>query len=249
MKPIVFIIVRCTKLVNKRAATLVFNTIRVGFPTFNIICAYLGDFLEVRQEIETKCHELGILFRFIPQFKTNDEVIANQVEASKNDDSFIFCDSDIIFWRSMEDYTPKETIAGAFIPKHFNRFTNCLNVARLHTSLFYVASTRALKQQMQQSFNPHCDKRFTPVNFFRPTVVFEAGAPILYDSCANLYQAIGGESFPNSILDCYTHLHCGSYVDETTETIPGLDKIHCKAFENPESVREILKLENCLPKN
>src|SRR5438045_5048633 len=76
----VFIIVRCLKLELRRTATLVFDTIRIGFPTFKISCHYLGDFQEVEDEVIDKCLKNDIQYIFgVGQFKYNGEVIEKLV--------------------------------------------------------------------------------------------------------------------------------------------------------------------------
>src|SRR5436190_20563730 len=97
----VFIITRCIDLALRRNATLVFDTIRVGFPTADISCYYLGDFKEVRDEVVDKCLKNDIkLIDGEYHFKYNGEVIEKLVRDETKD--FVVVDSDVIFWSSME---------------------------------------------------------------------------------------------------------------------------------------------------
>lgn len=232
----VFIITRCFDLACKESALLVFNTIRVGFPNWPITCIYLGDFDEIKSEIEDKCKIDNITFRDLSlSFQTNDEVIEWLVKNEQQD--FLVCDSDMIFWKSLEFYQPINNLAGRHIPRYSCEFTNTLTEERLHTSLLYFSNLPQLRLDIENSFKQLFDGRFTPYNPYKPVITKFKGQSLFYDSCCILYHAIGGEAFGKDILDCYDHLHAGSFYKEIVNELKIPDKQWTGAFSHPESVK------------
>jgi len=239
----VFIITRCTDLACKESAYLVFKTIRTGFPTANIHCIYLGDYSEVRQIVEDECVKLNVKFDLHEmRFQTNDQVIEWLVQQEQKD--FVVVDSDCVFHSSLEWYNPIQLVAGRHIPEHVEDASGqaLLTMERLHTSLMYFSRLPELRQKIGDSFEDFSGGRFAPYNVFRPVVTKQRGQSIFYDSCSILYGAIGGEAFGKDVLDCYDHLHAGSFYNKLVEAKPSLDvNLWQGAFSNPASLKGIHK--------
>lgn len=222
----IYVIARCINLENIQFSYMTLDTIRVAYPTSNICCIYLGDYFNAEEEIIKRCKQHKITFidwsNKLLDSKTNDAVIEKLFNDSTED--FIVCDSDIVFHKNMEWYKPVLGLAGMYIPAHHNDFIGGMIQSRLHTSLMYFKNIEYVKEILRLKFKQRVGGLFTPLNYFKPFVSFKDGNVFFYDSCTNLYQAIGGENFTKEVLDCYTHLYCGSYREEL-KTIPQLTPI------------------------
>ena len=236
----VFIITRCTDLSCRKSATLVFDTIRVGFPAYKIVCFYLGDFTEVKNEIVDRCAKLNIELKDSPIFLYNNQVIEYLVQSQ--DDPFIVVDSDVVFHKNLGWYKPTKNIAGRYIPKYYEDFVKAVSEERLHTSLMYFSNIPELRKQIEESFVQKCNGSFTPYNVFSPVVVKSNGQSIFYDSCSILYGAIGGEAFDKNVLDCYDHLFAGSFYKELKR--PDLDRVFDSVFADASNIKDIYRSQN-----
>ena len=204
----VFIMVRCTDIMCKAGALLVFDTIRVGYPTWKITCVYLGDYPDIQIEIEAKCKENNIAFTSNWPCDTNDEVIELLVNSEQ--ESFVVADSDMIFHKSLEWYQPRQALAGRFQPRYFESTNQTTTEERLHTSLLYFEMP-TVREDIARSYEQQPKPINTPYDVFSPFVYKYRGKTLFYDSCCSLYHAIGGEMFGKDVLECYDHLHGGSY--------------------------------------
>lgn len=236
----VYIITRCTDLDLKASATLVFDSIRVGFPTWNIYCYYLGDFEEVEIEVKKKCKKYNIILYELSLKKFNYEVISLLIDQSQND--FLVVDSDIVFWKNLEWYKPLKNLAGRHIPRYYESFVKGFSEERLHTSLLYFSNIPDLRKLIKESFDSKTD--FTPYNVFKPVVVKNNGTTLFYDSCSILYNAIGGEAFGKDVLECYDHLFCGSFHKEVAKDKPEMDKFFNSVFADHRQLRGIHRSQN-----
>ena len=237
----VFIITRCIDLSCRKSATLVFNTIRVGFPTFKVICAYLGDFKEVEDEIIDKCAKNNIEFT-TPRLETNNQVIEMLVNITNAD--FIVLDSDVVFHKNLEWYKPNKSLSGRYIPRQYESFLDVEVMDRLHTSLMYFTNIPEIREKIKSSFDQKCGGRFTPYNVFNPIILKHNGISIFYDSCCNLYHALGGEAFDSKVLECYDHLFCGSFYGEVQKEKPNLDKFFDSVFSDNKVIKGYYKKQN-----
>lgn len=230
-----YIIVRCLKLENSAAATLVFDSLRTGFPTTTLECIYLGDFPEVLVELREKCSRENIeIHNWSHKFQTNDQVIQHLVETTNED--FVAIDSDVVFWKAVEWYKPTRMLAGRHIPKHIGPLEDNETQERLHTSLLYFTNLPALRKAILGA-TPSTQGRFTDFQPFKPVTVALNGVSMFFDSCSVLYHTIGGEAFGKDVLDCYDHLHYGSFHDEVLKLRPEWKDRYMGAFSHIESLK------------
>jgi len=77
-----------------------------------------------------------------------------------------------------------------------------------------------------------------------PCIQFVNGVPVFWDSCANLYNAIGGTSFTEKELDCYDHVNSATFYDEMLNEVEDKEAFknqHLTAAYNPEQLRGFWK--------
>jgi len=209
----VYILATCNNELLLPYTLLVFKTLRIGFPTtqievhINSINSWTNDIVEVANSINVTT------ITFI------DRTIHHQwIESlvNVNEEPFWICDTDIIFYKSIEDWSEFNAdipLAGAFIPEFCCPFLKTLTQGRLHTSLMYINPRELLRCynlylsfQPKTVFNPHA-------NPFYPLVFPILGIPLFYDTLSVMYNAIGGFKFTPEQQDCYFHFHFGTISD------------------------------------
>lgn len=233
----VFIITRCTDLSMKESALLTFKTIRVGFPTWDISCIYLGDFAEVEESVRNYCYDLQITLFTHYTFKTNNEAIEFLTITGKED--FVVVDSDMVFHKSLEWYEPTALLAGRHVPEYYDDYVKATTKERLHSSLLYFTHLQAIRDLTNNYFPQN--GRFTPYNVFNPVVVTQKGSHIFYDTCSILFNLISGEAFGSDVLECYDHLLAGSFYKDVVKELGVPSNTWEGAFANPSSIKGIYK--------
>lgn len=237
--PKVFILatVRNPELI--RGTTLVFDTLRTGFPnsdvtvfTNNIPDAHIINVIKRAGDCEcniTNLHQTTIHHQWIELLlKTYDE-------------PFIVLDTDICFWKSCEWDYGTAALSGRFTPQFYDLFTKCITRSRLHGSFLYF-NPALIRAQVEQYRARFPDTPFNPLaNLIYPVVIPGAKHSYFHDTCCLLYQAIGGKSFAESQLDSYDHLNCGTISDIVGPHLTDLRlrEAHFAVFENPQLAKGV----------
>lgn len=203
---------------NRAGALLTLKTIRVGFPTVPITACLM-------RGCDTNVVGYAPLYRFLgyaplcrlsddiywdtnSPFTTNDQLIKSLVETEEN--GFAVIDSDVVFFDNCENFQTNALIAGELIPNFYCPIANSDTVSRLHTAFFVVPDPPKLRAAIKDVYTPMLPK-FCPFNPFSPVTTFLGRRPLFYDSCANLYHALGGEAFNEAMLNKFEHCYSGSY--------------------------------------
>lgn len=193
------------------ATKLVFDTIRIGFPTAKIVvpCNNLGT--NHWLDIKHRCEKVGAQCRNLPDF-SHMEFIASTLLTGE---PFWFCDTDIFFWDNMERLAFSTALAGRRIPKFQDPYTRCETQTRLHTSLMYVNPEMARKEVSGYLDGFPAETPYNPLvsmvrPFFHRT---PEGRDVFYDCCAMLSYHVSTMDFNEDILNCYDHLNCGTFSD------------------------------------
>lgn len=199
---------------------LVFKTIRVGFPTAELIvqCNGLNGAGTWGQTLKDDVDAAG------GTLVIDDEVTHHEwirMLLSKEDQPFWISDTDIIYFRKVEHWVFDAPMAGYRVPEFFDEFTQATTRARLHTSLLYLDPVRVrtaaqnyLKRHPSTQFNP-------PVDLVNPLYLPLNGQTYFYDTCSLLFHAIGGKAFTDTQKDAYFHFHFGSFSDLVLPAITG----------------------------
>lgn len=220
------------------ASILVFDSIRVGFPTARLFIH--ANFLSVNHqtELEAIASKLNAMFIFAHNPTVHHEWIRSMLKTAH--EPFFICDTDVIFWKSFERWTFLHTaMAGRRMPQFSDPVTGCVTEERLHTSLMYLdpvlwreqtAEFVAKKLNMDLPFGIEPD-------FVKPVYYIVNGEPLYQDTLGQACQAIGGQPFTEAQLDCYDHLHCGTISDIAGKRIPTMQQTHQAIIGNPELAR------------
>ncbi len=210
------IIITCSRSSDEltlATSTLTFDTIRKGFPNAQITVIDNNSCPEAFGVIRKKAEKCGVslLSRLELKRKTHAEVIERTFKDYPNE-RLVLLDPDLIFWSSCEDWEFSQTLAGRFIPAHYNEYTKCMEVSRLHTSFLWINSVKQLYKDLEKTFKG-TNSQYSVVDLITPRVGFYANKPMFWDTLAGAYQAIGGEPFTEKHLEFFDHLICGTGLD------------------------------------
>lgn len=230
----VFILATCRKPELIDATLLVFKTLRVGFPSARVHVQKNGDFPDKDSTVSfwNGVNDHQCCPEVIPDTIHHDWI--RNLIASESEPFFI-CDTDIVFFNSVEEWQSEGPIAGEFVPAFFEKFTGCLIQSRLHTALLYIDPVKVRKcVETWNALVP--ETQFTPrINLVNPVVMPVPFGPIpmFFDTCSLLYHAIGGQKFTEDQLSAFEHLNCGTWVDMIEHVYPGMRKVHQEIYEDP----------------
>lgn len=199
----------------ERLAVLVFDTLRVGFPTADVTVHLNG--------IEPGTAEDGMVRELTEKTKCSVRYVAHTIHhrwitellEAETGPCWIL-DGDVIFYSNIEtwQFDPfRVPMAGALIPEFRDEFTKAITRSRLHTSLLYVNPGLMKELEMQRlakltitPFNP-------PIGLVEPVMVPLNGETYFYDTLSLAYHALGGETFTDVQKDAYFHFHFGCLGD------------------------------------
>lgn len=228
------ILATCTNPDLIRATTLVFDTLRIGFPTAPVT-VYMNHMLpDVAKPVMAAAKKCGA--DVTPCDTIHPEWIESLLK--DKDDPFFICDTDVVFWNSFEAFGFFDAVAGAPVPQFFDAFTNCLTLPRLHTCLMYL-DPKAVAAKVRNYFSQFPETPFNPKpNLIKPGFLpWPGGKAYFHDVCCLLYQAIGGTPFNRDILSAFDHLQAGTFSDLLGKAYPGISTEHAVLLDNPHLMR------------
>lgn len=243
--PNVKILCTCRDREILRASTLVFDTLRTGFPTAHVT-VYLNNIPDksCEQEIRDACEKAKV-DRVIEIKNTTIHHVYLETLIMTEEEPFVALDTDICFWSSCEEWAFHKPLAGYLMPDFWNDFANCVDRTRLHGSHLWVRPgevREAIEKYRAQfpvsPFNPPASL-FYPQYF--PFLLKGKTLNFFYDTCAMLYHAIGGDAFEEKHKECYDHLHNGTISDIIAPKLKDcrLRETHFAIFENPKLAKGI----------
>jgi len=199
------------------ACTLCFDTLRVGFPTADIN-VWINPFQCVK-EIEAKARQVGCMVNYCDKVVHHAAWIAERLYNVTG--PMVILDPDTYFLESCEGWKFDTQLAGHYNPAMWNDFAQCRSVERLHTSFLWFSDPPELVRRINQVY-PWCNRQngdYCPCDPFMPAVRFVQGEPFFWDSCANLYNMVGGTAFGPEHFACYGHLNSSAFMDVMLERL------------------------------
>lgn len=205
----VFILATCRREDLIPFTMLVFKTFRNGFPTAELD-VYSNGTVMCGQPLKDVVEAIGGRL-FISEETTHHAWIRMLLQKQK--EPFWICDTDMVFYRSVEDWKFEGPLAGYRIPEFYDEFTKATTRARLHTSLLYVDPVRVMELVNAYALKHPLTEYNPPANLVDPLYMPLDGRTIFYDTLAMLYHAIGGTEFNPQQKDSYFHFHFGTFSD------------------------------------
>lgn len=204
----VFVIVFCKNAELSYGSTLVFDSIRTGFPDSNIHVIDNGIFdFSVKKSIQNKVKEIDGSFYSDGKVYTHHQLLRTII--SKISGSVAIVDPDIIFWDRM-DTTSDSLVSGRKIPIFFDPISECINHERIHTSLLKISDV-----EMMSNLIVDIEKKYEDLDLMSPLKYKRFGVWERFDtmsSFCSVYPDFISE-FDESELDKYDHLFCGTHLD------------------------------------
>ena len=235
----VHILATCRKPELLGGTLLVFDTLRIGFPTAKVT-VHLNNHACSKQ-ITAKADEIGCHFVWV------DTIHHEWIEKLFLDEAepFWILDTDVVLWSSVEDWDMSECfLSGTYTPRFHDPFTKCDTQSRLHTCLMYFDPIKIMSK-VTDRLARHVETPFNPcVNLIHPVMIPTQDRTFFFDTCALLHQAIGGTAFKDDQLKCFEHLHCGTWSDLIESVFPRMRKIHDSIFADPQSARGLRDVQN-----
>jgi hypothetical protein len=243
----VHILVTCRNPELIGASTMVFDTIRVGFPTARfIVWRNDGDSFDgFHKELDRYFDKSDQFGSLIPDATCrhvwnhgHGPWIEHLVETEQ--EPFWICDTDVVFFQSVEGFETRSSYAGRFIPRYRCEFANAVTEPRIHPSLMLIDPSLVRLLNFPDST---VDKFLPPMNLFNPVRIRRTMQEdhLFFDCCAGLYAATYGHHFGPDMLQRYGHMFCGTISDLVAPRLSGdASKMHennLACIANPELLR------------
>lgn len=223
--------------------TLVFKTLRFGFPTAKVhvtVNAVGPSAVRWRATNAASAGGADGIVQADHRLHHADWIKQCIEEHQDSDGPLIILDGDCHFWKSCEDWKFDALMAGYYVPEIWNDWSQCRSMPRLHASFLWFKDVPALRHALKAAC-PLADE-YIPYNPFMGSLQFINGEPIFWDTCSNLYNTIGGAHFGPEHLACYEHLNSSGFRDEMARRMGGktgedFTTFHTVAANNMEFVR------------
>lgn len=212
MKTPVYILATCRNAALLGMTTLVFRTLRTGFPHASITVFGNGLVREHAALVQEEAAKCDAAFNWIRP-TAHDVWLEHLVQAQGQ--PFWICDTDMVFFQPVEQPAPGVYLSGRYEPAFAEEWTQSWHAERLHTCLLYL-DPQALRARMRAWLSAHVPNIFghAETHFIRQHFVpVQGGPPTFMDTAAGLYHALGGTAFDEARNEAFEHLHCGSYSD------------------------------------
>ena len=218
----VHILATCRKSELLPYTTLVFETLRVGFPTAKIQVTINNISPECGHQAVVECCN-KVDAKIDAANTIHHEFIDKLIQTEQ--EPFWIVDGDVIFYGSFEDFQTDAPLAGWRIPEWQDEFSGAITRSRLHPSLMRIDPKQV--REKWAAFEAGTPKTpFTPVhNPAYPICLPLYGRMYFHDTMSLLYHAIGGQSFTDEQKDKYFHFHFGSISDIVLPRISGHEKM------------------------
>ena len=192
MQPTVVILTYCEHPSLAYGALMVFDTLRVGFPTFDVVVVDNGSHPDVVPQIQAAAEKSGAMFTPMARHDFMEHYRWWLCEQELSN-SIILLDPDVVFWQNVEDWEFDGAIAGRLIPDL--KMGAITSMSRLHPSHAWIPDVKRLRALGVSVELRHEDGKF-------------------FDTLASIYQEHPNECqpFTEQQLDCYDHLFYGSHL-------------------------------------
>ncbi len=240
MKIDVHILATCLNDALMESTLLVFKTLRTGFPESHV--KVWDNALTPEQSVRLKvaadsgCEILSFTNRI-----AHDAWIERLLSVSTA--PFWLCDTDMVFFGKLDQPKSEDFLLGRYEPAFLEPWTKTNRVSRLHTCLLYCdpIAIRWKVKEWAEKWHPRGFPFMPQFDFIRQHFVPQGvgKAPLFYDTCSGLYQAIGGTAFTDEQNSAFEHLHCGTYSDRIEKVLPELARARDAVFSDISNARRL----------
>jgi hypothetical protein len=239
------------------ATTLVFKTLRTGFPTAPVMVWGNGLKPNDRAIVIPAAEAAGAGYQDISP-TSHDAWIETLINTQSG--PLWICDTDMVFFdrltsnaqspksgRETSDFRPETLFAGRYEPAFDEEWTGTRHVERLHTCLMYLnppALRSAIRAWQARIPSPWRDSAQFPLvrQHFVPV---RGGDTLFYDTMAGLWHAGLGTPFTPEQDAAFEHLHCATYADLVdAPSLANLKAVHNQVYANPQAARGLKQAQD-----
>jgi hypothetical protein len=230
----VHILVTCRNRALLPAATLVFQTLRIGFPDAPVhVWGKPGNCCE--EETAMAASLTGAELHAAPEEYEHDGWIQFLLE--EEEEPFWICDTDVVFWTKFEHTPDGSPLAGVRTPSFFEPWMGVQYRERLHTCLMRI-DPKAFRKAESRYLDRFPAHPFAPVlelvhQQLQPERRLGVMVTHFYDTLAMAWHCFGGQEFTKRQIESFDHLNCATYADLIA---PSLDfdirKAHNAIYED-----------------
>jgi len=211
----IYILTWCNRLENLYGATLIFKTLRLGFPDSTIHVVDNASLSNARPVIRRFAQECNAQFVQLKDEVSHHDFI-EQTLNQQSQGTAIFVDPDICFWENVEGWSFNKLTVGRLLPKYICEYTGCLTHPRLHTSFLWIPDVAALREAVRT-----IQARYFEFHPFRPMMFKLENTWHRFDTGGSLLAALPEQMqfFTEKELDAYDHLFCGTHLNTVASRI------------------------------
>lgn len=224
--------------------TLLFKTLRVGFPTATVRVVDNHSTPEAASHIQRLCKDNDCEFLELaastPYHWIRDLILEPTLHGT-----VVFVHPDICFWKNCENWSFDKLIAGRLIPMHRNEVTGWIMMPLLHSSFLWIEDIDQLRSRYLREYHLSEIER---LDAFLPYMFKHEEEWYKFDAAANLYAALRDEvyCFGEKELDSFDHLFAGTYLDAISQSMNDRDRqrileIHAAARDDFRRLKGIWK--------
>ena len=209
--------------------TLVFKTLRVGFPLSDVV-VWMNKLGPVEESKLSQICVDGDYDARVCDYAHHEWI---EMLATTEKEPFWISDTDVVYYANVEEWKCDYAIAGWRIPEWEDEFTKCITRPRIHTCVMHINPVTLEKAIANYSRSFHLMDDINPLpNLFAPLSVPLHGYTYFYDVCGLLYNAIGGDAFGDELKEAFFHFNFGTISDRV---LP-----HVKDGKNMAAAREMV---------
>lgn len=202
----VYILTWCPQPSSLFGNTLVFQTLRTGFPNAEVHVTDNASLPEVRETVRNAATAVGGAFEQYEREVARHSYIEHVLNRQQSG-AAILLEPDVCFWDEIETWSFDAILAGRLLPRYQCEFSGCVTQPRLHPSLLWIPDVRRFRAAVEQ-----LRSRYYEFHPFRPVMLpwngvwqrFDVGAALL----AAMPQSV--HAFQERELNTYDHLFCGT---------------------------------------
>jgi hypothetical protein len=231
----VHILATCRKPALIGGTLLVFGSLRVGFPTSEIVVYDNANAPDAKAAIAAECERNGCK---VVEFHTKvnhgdwvDSLVSNET------DPFWICDTDVIFWKTVEQWmlSPGACLSGIPMPEFFDSYSKSWSQPRIHTCLMHIRPAEIRSSLKLKHFPEDDPFKIQAAPMVKPFWFLDHnGRRVFYDTASMLSAHVPCRELSDEQMDCFDHLNGGTYYDLLREHYDPSGSWHERVFQNPE---------------
>ena len=218
----IHVVTYCRDMANLYGSTLIFKTLRVGFPNARVRVLDNYSLPEAAAEIRALARDQDCEFFEIDSRTLRVHDLGRQIILDPaQDGSLIFLHPDVCFWEPCEDWEFDALIAGKFVPMHRDERTGGVMLPLFDPSFWWIPDARAFREHFVREFQRRGDHDL--LGLFSAYLFKMDGHWCKADPGSSLYAAFSDRAyaFGETELDAYDHLSGGTDLETIIATIPG----------------------------